>query len=672
MDLRHCIHTALYLALLAVIGLIVLSGTPGHAQLVRDCPVASLSGSAEFEIDLGPYACAFPDDGRTLTLKDVLSERDDVAFAPLPGGLVDFGFGDSRYWVAVRLRNDTDTNGSWWITHDIPVASTLNVHLIPEGAVAERLLTLTDQSPFAARPIPHRHLVSEITLQADETALLLIDYTSDQATEMPLFAESVPQFFTRTQAETVEIAALTALVLGMGFISTIYLYGLDGRPALVYGVYVLAGVALLVHMEGYTFQYVWPRAPGLNQMALAYIAPTLVALGTFFVDRFTQARRHHPGLHLFAVFMIGVLVALVAVAPLLITFVWYKNSVLFAVCFGTAMQVVLAVAAMRRGQSGAGLLVLGFGALAAAIIFGAVGYLTEGLFEQELAGLAIRLGFLLEAIAFSAAIALRVRAARRERDAALKAQIRLSEERLNLSEALRRAEDDRQTAANAAVRSQEALASTAHDIRQPLASLQLALSSGDAAQERITSSLNYLEEIVRAGLEENSAPLGAGDNDPPIHNARERFRADIVLNNIAAMFGAEAARQGVTLTVMPCAAHLVADPLALMRSLGNLVSNALHHAQARRILVGCRRSDGTLRFEVHDDGCGMSHTELARALHRGNKGAGSNGHGLGLAIVTDIAGENGFGFDIRSDPGRGTVAHVTVPLTPAIPAKETA
>lgn len=636
---------------------------PSTAQPLQDCRVAPLSNASDFHIDLGPFACALSDDSRTLTLSDVLSIREDVRFDPVPGGLVDFGFGSSRYWVRVQLQNISAEPGTWWITHDMPMPETLNVHLVPDqgGAdVARALLTLTGRDPFSARPIAHRHLVSEIMLKPNEVATLVIDYTSGQATEMPLIAEAVPHFFKRTQAETVQIIALTALVLGMGLISTIYLYGLDGRPALAYGAYVLASAVLLVHLESYTFQYVWPNAPGFNQIGLPVIGPLSVALGTFFVDRFTQATVHHPRLHVAAVTLIVMLALVALLSSTFMSTVWFKLIGLIATVATTVTQVLLAIAALRRGQSGAKFLVLGFGALAVSISFGALGYLTEGLFEQELAGLAIRVGFLAEAMAFSAAIALRVRAARQERDAALSEQLRMTEERLNLSEALRRAEVDRQIAADAALRSQEALASTAHDIRQPLASLQMALSDR-AAGGRVSNSLKYLEDIIRTGLEENSAPLGSGDADPPMQNARERFCADIVLKNIEAMFGAEAVRRGISLNVINCTSHLVADPLALMRSVGNLVSNALQHANAQRVLVGCRRRSGVLCFEVHDDGQGIPAAELERILQRGQKGPLSGGHGLGLAIISDLADENGFVFEILPTRGRGTVARILVP-----------
>lgn len=640
--------------------LLCCAGSGTSAQAL--CLTAPLSPDNDFRMDLGQAACVFEDDSRALDLGAVTAEQNVARFTPVPGGLIDFGFGDSRFWVRVELQNTGATTGTWWVTHDIPVAESLNVRLLAEDAetVPRMLLSLTDRSPFAARPIAHRHLVSEISLEPSERAILIIDYTSEQATEMPLFIESVPRFFARTQSETVENVALTALVLGMGLISTIYLYGLAGRPGIAYGTYVLSGVALLIHMEGYAFQFVWPNWPALNQVALPVIATLFVALGTYFVSRFVQSERHHPKLHRLALPVIVILTGSSGVSPFLVAYVWFKYVVLIFVLLGTLMQIVLAAAAFWRKQSGAGALLLGFGALACAISFGAVGYLTEGLFEQEMAGHAIRFGFLAEAAAFSAAIALRVRATRQQRDASLKAQLQLSEDQLKLSEALRQAEEDRQEAANAAARSRAALATTAHDMRQPLAALQMALRGGEPEPGQLTRSLGYLEDILDRGLEPDIPPLGAGDADPPAEHQEEQFEARLVLRNLEAMFSAEAAQRGVRLDVVDSSAMLVADPLAVMRILGNLVSNALQHGRASRVLVGCRRSGDGVRFEVHDDGLGLSEDKLSTYLEPGKKGAGSEGQGLGLAIVSELAAKCGMDFTLTSPHGGGTLARIGI------------
>ena len=636
---------------------------PRFASAQADvCGVAEVSGSIEAPLDLGQHACVYADADRQLTLEQMLSDEGDALFQPVQGGLIDFGYGSARYWVRVDLRNADATGGTWWITHDIPVADMLRVHLLAEGQTEPRtLLTLSSSDAFGLRSIPYRHLVSAVPLGANETARIYIEYVTDQATEMPLFIETVPGFFARTQDITVQIMALTALILGMGLISTAYLYGLAGKQAFIYGAYVLSSGVLLFHMEGYAFQYLWPWAPGFNQFALAIFALISISLGLLFVSNFTRTAQHNPTLNRVAMGTIVLFVLLGVMMPIYVSTLWYKTAFLIAVIVATLMQVTLAVVAFRRGTSGSLMLLIGFGLLAGSFIFSAIGYLTEGLFQQELAGVAMRAGFLAEALAFSTAIALRIQSAVRERDASLREQLQLSQDRLHLSEALRKAETDRQRAAEIAEQSRQALASAAHDIRQPLASIQMALEGGEAARGRIEGSLAYLDGILRSSLEESLQPLGSGQEDPPQKGASEVFSADIVLQNLRAMFQTDAVAQGTDLRIVSSSTQIVADPLSLMRIVGNLVSNALRHAQASKVVVGCRRVPEGLQFEVHDNGIGMSREMLVAALEPGTKGDASEGHGLGLAIANELAESHDLIFAMSSKPGQGTVARVTVP-----------
>lgn len=647
---------------LATIFWTVLWAVGAYAQ--ASCPSAIvLSDDTSLSFDLGPLACVFVDETRSETLESMLDLEQVDLFTPVPTGLIDFGFGAARYWVRVGLANGTKNTETWWITHDLPIPDRMRVHLLVAGKPPEKLLDLTDDDPFGARPIPHRHLASSVTLGPGETGILLIDYVTSQSTQMPLFVETVSGFINRTQSETAMHVALIAVILGMGIISTVYFFSLEGSGALVYGAYVIATVAMLAQMEGYLFQYVYPGATRFNAVGFTVFGCMSVGLGLLFVDRLTSTQRFNPILHMVVLVAVAALAILIGLVHFFIATAWFKFAILLTTAFGTVVQVAVIAAALLRRHPGAWLLLVAFVAVSAGVILVGVGYATEGLFPQEMAGSALRSGYLLEAAAFSGAIALRVREARIRRDRSLSEQLRLSQEKLTLSEALRRADQEREDAERAAQHSREALANAAHDIRQPLASIQMALAVEDTNTQNIAGSLNYIEEIVKGGLEAGSTQTNSADTDPPQVGTKEKIAASLVLQNIKMMFAEDARSKNIALTVVMSDEILSTDPLALMRALSNLVSNALTHANAERILVGCRRDGASLRFEVHDNGCGMDAEALQILTLRGNKASNSAGHGLGTAIVAEIADANGFDFAMKSYPGKGTIASLKVAVS---------
>ena len=109
-------------------------------------------------------------------------------------------------------------------------------------------------------------------------------------------------------------------------------------------------------------------------------------------------------------------------------------------------------------------------------------------------------------------------------------------------------------------------------------------------------------------------------------------------------------------------------PETLDSVLGNLVDNALRHAESRVELRANASADeghaGTVRFEVQDDGPGISEANLPRVFDRFfTTRRDDGGSGLGLAIVQALVVAHGGQVGVESEPGR-TVFRVELPARP--------
>jgi signal transduction histidine kinase len=152
-------------------------------------------------------------------------------------------------------------------------------------------------------------------------------------------------------------------------------------------------------------------------------------------------------------------------------------------------------------------------------------------------------------------------------------------------------------------------------------------------------------------------PAGAPDAaGPGLHG---------VLRGIAEMFASEAAEKGLDLKLVLAAPDASVAAYPLMRAVANLVSNAIKYTREGRILIALRRSGAGHRVEVHDTGPGLSGTEFAEALVRNHRldrdRPVAEGSGLGLAVVTEIAGANG--WVITACEGRRTGATIRIELS---------
>lgn len=134
-----------------------------------------------------------------------------------------------------------------------------------------------------------------------------------------------------------------------------------------------------------------------------------------------------------------------------------------------------------------------------------------------------------------------------------------------------------------------------------------------------------------------------------------------VLDQVAAAHRGGATAVGVELGVhVDGEPDLRADPTRLRQSLGNLVSNAVHHTPpGGRVELRARSTGDEVLFEVADTGTGIDAESLPHVFDRfwraeksRNRAAG--GSGLGLAITHHLVRAHGGRIDVRSEVGAGS------------------
>jgi signal transduction histidine kinase len=243
---------------------------------------------------------------------------------------------------------------------------------------------------------------------------------------------------------------------------------------------------------------------------------------------------------------------------------------------------------------------------------------------------------------------------RRERDRMTKEQIVALATQAESNRRLLEAEREYARVREVASRHKAQLFSTSHDIRQPIAALKSALTSESANLSapflsQANQVIAYLERLTKEYSPQPEHRGGEAISDD------EAYPVNIVLRAVEDMFENQAAATGVDLVVDQSEKQTRIPALALIRATSNLVSNAINHGRPRHIRVDVAGEDN-LEIVVSDDGIGMDAATLSDALNRGTKGQESEGEGLGLSIVQELANRHGFDFHIESVENKGTTA----------------
>jgi len=119
------------------------------------------------------------------------------------------------------------------------------------------------------------------------------------------------------------------------------------------------------------------------------------------------------------------------------------------------------------------------------------------------------------------------------------------------------------------------------------------------------------------------------------------------------------------------------DPLRIASAVENLVSNAIKYTPGGgEVVVSSVLEAFEILISIQDNGPGIDMNEqekIFEPFYRGNQGKRfKQGMGLGLSIACDVVEAHGGTINLESDPGKGSIFTIHLPLVRAEPRDSTA
>lgn len=202
------------------------------------------------------------------------------------------------------------------------------------------------------------------------------------------------------------------------------------------------------------------------------------------------------------------------------------------------------------------------------------------------------------------------------------------------------------------------MAGISHDIRTPLTRIRL-------ATEMISPEDSYLAESIISDTEEcNQIISQFMDYLKPVN--REAFEA-VDLNDIASDVASSEGGYEVQIETELQAglAPALGNPIAIKRSLSNLVVNALRYGNGWvKVSSGMTADKKLVWLSVEDNGPGIDPSQVNKVFEpftRGDTARGSEGAGLGLAIVKRIVSQHHGAVSVSNRSQGGLRAQISFP-----------
>jgi signal transduction histidine kinase len=209
----------------------------------------------------------------------------------------------------------------------------------------------------------------------------------------------------------------------------------------------------------------------------------------------------------------------------------------------------------------------------------------------------------------------------------------------------------------------ELAASIAHEVRNPLAGMKGALEvlrkeldvkpSNQEIVDELLAQIVRLEHLVRDLL----------SYARPRVLRLQVFDLNEMLGRVLRLYKDQADASGITIHRIdgPGTGKLRADPTQMEQVLLNLIHNAVQAMEEGGTLTVTTRVTGeSVTITLRDTGDGIPRSDMVKVFqpfyttkHRGS--------GLGLPIVKKITEAHGGSLKLKSTPGEGTTATVTIP-----------
>jgi len=206
-------------------------------------------------------------------------------------------------------------------------------------------------------------------------------------------------------------------------------------------------------------------------------------------------------------------------------------------------------------------------------------------------------------------------------------------------------------------RYRRAMDDLAHSLKTPLAVLRNALTAARFEDLKLLrEQLDRMESTVAHQLSRAMAAR-------PVVLAGRTAPANVAQRLVKALQTAYMTKNVTVELAIPAELLVRCDERDLMEMLGNLLENAFKYCTSQ--IAVAAESGATVRLTIDDDGLGVPVELRLQLLARGARGdTVEPGHGIGLAVVAELASSYGGALSIETSPLGGARVILELPGAP--------
>lgn len=200
------------------------------------------------------------------------------------------GYSKSNWWVKFDINNVSATQRGFILEIDYPVLDYIDVYFEQNGKIQERYF-LGDKQPFHERPTEHRLFLIPFELEPSDSKTIYLRLNSSSSIQAPIKIWK-PNAYQETDVLTnVVHGVYIGGMLIIGLYNLLIFIALRDKIYLYYVAYVFSMLMFLSSLNGWTFQYLWPRSTSWNDLSILMFLNGVVLFTVVFANRFLELQK---------------------------------------------------------------------------------------------------------------------------------------------------------------------------------------------------------------------------------------------------------------------------------------------------------------------------------------------------------------------------------------------
>lgn len=322
-----------------VFALMLIVFSSAQAQTV---PIV-LSDSSN-SIELGSNYQLLIDAEHNLTIQDILSNKLQQQFKPLPNGRYNLGYKPETHWFKININNQSKQSIHRLLELHFPLLDDINLY-ITDSSNSSILsqFGVGDLIPFEQRAYQHPNFIFPIDFPAQKNVSLYFRIKTQGSMTAGSTLWEAETFQAESRKEHFYINLYLGLLIALASYNLFLFISIRERSYLWYVLFAGSMLLAIGSFNGLWFELLWPKLPYWHNSSVPLGFSLVILFASLFSKSFLQTKKNEPVFNK----LFSILVIASALSALLSPFI----SLLYIAPFLSLCGIVLAFTSIGAGIS---------------------------------------------------------------------------------------------------------------------------------------------------------------------------------------------------------------------------------------------------------------------------------------------------------------------------------